>query len=89
MAWDPLASVGRMLTNLGNWLAAQTALTFIHLARLDASVLKAGFDVHDISLASGRADVLGYEVSPANVQWNVQTDHVFAQPHVRSLRAVA
>ena len=29
MAWDPKASVGGMLTMLGFWLAAQTALTFI------------------------------------------------------------
>ena len=65
MAWDPLASVGRMLTVLGV-LARGTACSNVHLARLVASVQKAGLDVHDISLASGSADVLGCEVSPAN-----------------------
>ena len=29
VAWDPLASVGRMLTIFGFWLAAETALAFI------------------------------------------------------------
>ena len=58
IAWDPLASVGRMLTILGFWLAAHS------LARFIAGVQKAGFDVHDVSLTSGSAAVLGYEVSP-------------------------
>ena len=35
-------------------------------ARLISGVQKASLDVHDISLASGRADVLGCEVSPAS-----------------------
>ena len=40
--------------------------TDVHLARLIAGVQKAGLDVHDIAHASGSADVLGYEVSPAS-----------------------
>ena len=48
------------------WVLARGAdCTDVHLARLIAGVLKAGLDVHDISLASGSADVLGYEVSLA------------------------
>ena len=46
-----------MLTIFGFWLAVKTA-----------GVQKASLDVHDIFLASGSADVLGYEV------WNGQTD---------------
>ena len=38
----------------------------VHLARLISGEQKAGLDAHDISLASGCAYVLGYEVSPAN-----------------------
>ena len=64
MAWDPLASVGRVLTIVGSARGANC--TDVHLARLIAGVQKAGLDVHDISLASGSADVLGYEVTPAN-----------------------
>ena len=47
-------------------LARGSDCTDVHLARLIAGVQKAGLDVHDISLASGSGDVLGYEVSPAN-----------------------
>ena len=38
----------------------------VHLARLIVGEQKAGLDVHDMSFASGSADVLGYEVSPAS-----------------------
>ena len=65
MTWDPLASVRRMLTILEFWLVAQTALTFILHVSLKV-YRKAGLDVRDTSLASGSADVLGYEVSLAN-----------------------
>ena len=65
MAWDPLASVGRVLTIL-KILARGANCTDVHLARLIAGVQKAGLDVDDISLASGSADFIGYEVSPAN-----------------------
>ena len=52
MAWDPLASVGRMLTI---WALARGAdCTNVHLARLVEGVQKADLDVHDASLASGR-----------------------------------
>ena len=47
-------------------LARGAICTDVHLARLIAAVQKAGLDVHDISLASGSADVLAYEVSLAN-----------------------
>ena len=60
MAWDRLVSVGRMLTILGV-LARGENCTNVHLARLIA----AGLVVHDVSLASGCADVLNYEVSLA------------------------
>ena len=40
--------------------------TNVHLARLIAGVQRAGLDVHDVAQASGNADVLSYEVSPAN-----------------------
>ena len=45
MTWDPVASVGRLLTILGFWLAAQTA-------RLIASVKKADPDVRDLPFAA-------------------------------------
>ena len=32
MAWDPLAAIGRTLTILGFWLAAQTELTLSHVS---------------------------------------------------------
>ena len=63
MAWDPLASVGRMLTFFGVWLAALTALTFI-LRVSFAGVQKARLDVHDISLPVEGADVLGCDLFP-------------------------
>ena len=47
-------------------LARGANCTDVHLARLIAGVQKTCLDVHDISLASGSADVLGYEVSPTN-----------------------
>ena len=46
-------------------LARGADCTNVHLARLTAGVQRAGLYVHDISLASGSADVLGYEVSLA------------------------
>ena len=55
----------RVLTILGV-LARGADCTNVHLARLIAGVKKAGLDAHDISLARRSADVLGYEVSPAN-----------------------
>ena len=49
------------------WVVARGAnLTNVHLARLIAGVEKARHDVHEVSLAGGCADVLGYVVSPAN-----------------------
>ena len=49
------------------WVLARGAnCTDVHLARLVAGLRKAGLDVHDMSLASGCADVFGYEVSSAN-----------------------
>ena len=47
-------------------VASGANCTDVHLARLIAGIQKVGLDVHDITLASGSADVLGYEVSPAN-----------------------
>ena len=47
-------------------LARGANCTNVHLARLIAGVQKAGLDVRDISPASGSADALGREVSPAN-----------------------
>ena len=47
-------------------LARGANCTHNHLARLIAGAQKAGLDVHDVVHASGSADVLGYEVSPAN-----------------------
>ena len=90
MAWDRLVSVGRVLTILGFWLAVKTALTFISHASFD-SVKKAGLGVHDISLASGCADVLGYDVSPANsyCSGRANVKHEFVHSRGRSLRAVA
>ena len=55
---------GSVLTTLGFWLVALSALTFILHVLLQ--VQKAALDVHNISLASGSEDVLGYEVSPSN-----------------------
>ena len=47
-------------------LARGEDCTNFHLARLIAGFQKASLDVHDISRAKESADVLGYEVSPAN-----------------------
>ena len=60
MACDRLVSVGRMLTLLVVLARGATC------TRLIAGAKEAGFDVHSISFASGSADVLGCEVSPAN-----------------------
>ena len=89
MARDRLVSVGRTLTIFGFWRGANCPN--VHLARLVAGVQKGGLDVHDISLASGSANVLGYGVSPANAccSGKINGYHVFAQSHGRSLRAVA
>ena len=66
MARAPVVSDGLVLTFLERfWLAVKTALTFVS-HRGVAGVQKTGLDVHHISLANGSADVLGYEVSPAN-----------------------
>ena len=46
-------------------LARGASCTNVRLERLIAGVKKASLDVHDISLASGSAHVLGYEVFPA------------------------
>ena len=53
-------------------LARGVNCTNVHLARPIAGVQKVGLDVHDISRASGSADVLGYEsVSSRRVlQWS-------------------
>ena len=51
--------------NLGV-LARGENCTNVHFVRFIASVQKVGLDVHDISLASGWAGVLGYEVSHVN-----------------------
>ena len=95
MAWDPLASVGRMLTiGLEFWLRGANC-TNVHLARLIA-VQKAGLRcARHIVLASGSADVLGYEVSPANAYCSgtgkrisrvafSRTDGLFAPSHWRA-----
>ena len=47
-------------------LARGANCTNVHLEHLFAGVKKASLDVHDIAHASRSADVLGYEVSPAN-----------------------
>ena len=65
-AWDPLASVGRTYADLFGVLVRGANCTNVHFARLIAGVQKAGLDVRDTSLASDSADILGYEVSPAN-----------------------
>ena len=57
-----------------------------HSTRLMAGVQKAGLDVHEISLASGSADILGYEVSGRGVlQWNRQTDFTCSLSRTYSL----
>ena len=64
MAWNPLASVGRMLIF---WVAGSWRK--LHWRPSDTSHVRcteSDLDVHDVSLASGSADVLGYEVSPAS-----------------------
>ena len=63
--------------------------TNVHLARLMVGVQKAGLDVDDVSLASGSADALGFEVSPEKfiLQWNMQTECTFSLS--RSLPVVA
>ena len=65
--------------------------TNVHLARLIVCVKGDGLDVHDISLASGSADVLSDEVSPANAYCSGTSNVklVFVQSRGRSLRAAA
>ena len=89
LACDPCGFRWSYADNFGV-LARGANCTNVHLARLIAGVQKAGLDVHDISLASGSADVLGYEVSPAKrvLQWP-SGEHALALSHGRSLRAVA
>ena len=65
MARDPVVSDDFMLT-FWEVLARGENCTDVRLARGVAGVQKTGLDVHHISLANGSADVLGYEVSPAN-----------------------
>ena len=64
MAWDPLVSVGRLLTILGV-LARGANCTNVHLARLIAGVQKAGsrYSRH-IPCQRKCRDVLGFGVSP-------------------------
>ena len=47
-------------------MAREADCTNVHLARHNASVKKAGFEVHDKTLASESAGDFGCEVSPAN-----------------------
>ena len=47
-------------------LAGGAKCTNVHLALVTAGVQKARLDVHDKPSASGSADVIGYEMSPAN-----------------------
>ena len=65
MARDLLASDGLMPTIWGSRHAAQTALTFIWHVSLQV-YRKLVSDVYDLFFVSGSADVVGYEVSPAN-----------------------
>ena len=74
-------------------LARGANCTNVHLARLIPGVKKASLDVHDISLASGSADVLGFGVCQLVLHWNGQTngtysssraDGLFAPSHERS-----
>ena len=91
MAWDPWFP---WVTIVGV-LARGENCTDLHLARLIAGVQKGGVDVHDIAHASGSADLLGYEVSPANAYCgeagqrtsrmrSVATDGLFAPSYQRS-----
>ena len=65
MAWDPLASVGRMRTIFGFWLVVQTAPTFI--PHVSLRVYRKWVSMSTTyRVASGSADVLGYEMSPAD-----------------------
>ena len=86
-----MGSLGFRWSNADNFgvLARGANCTDVHLARLIASVKRASLDVHDISLASGSADVLGCEVSPANSHCSgtgKQTARIrsFAPSHWRS-----
>ena len=55
------------LSKFGTFILARGAnFTNVHLSRLVAGVQKAGLDIHDVSLASGSAYVLGFEVSPSS-----------------------
>ena len=47
-------------------LARSAHCTNVYLVSLIADVQETGLNVHDIFLVSGRADVLGYEMSPSS-----------------------
>ena len=90
MAWDPLASIGRMLTIWGFWLAAQAALTFISHVSC-AGVQNAGLDVHDISPCQRkcRCSRLMRCLQPTRIAVErARGYHVFVQSHGRCLCAV-
>ena len=82
-----MGSLGFRLSYADNFgvLARGANCTNAHLARLIAGVKKAGLDVHDMSLPSGSADVLGCEVSPANAYCS-GTDSTYAIRTVSSRR---
>ena len=81
MAWDLSVSVGHMPTFLKFRLHPCSCRTSHCRGKQDA-----GLDFHDISLASGRADVVGYEFSPPHVAWILPNEWcVFAQSRGRSL----
>ena len=66
--------------------------THVHLTRLIAGVKRARLDVDDVSLASGSADVLGYEVFLANSYCSgtgKRLARFSVSRHGRSLRLVA
>ena len=65
-------------------LARGANCTNVHLARLIAEVKRAGLHVHDISLASGCADVLNFEVCPASAYCRNEMC-VFGQSREKSL----
>ena len=61
-SWSYVDNFGILVYNRNN--------TNVRLAYLIEGVQKAGLDVHDISLSSGSADVLGCEVSPGNAYYS-------------------
>ena len=70
--WSYADNFGILVYNRNN--------TNVRLANLIEGVQKAGLDVHDISLSSGSADVLGCEVVSGQrvLQWNGQTDITYS-----------